>query len=179
MGNDCARCVALAVSQLGTLCVYSFGGALQLEGCFIKYDNTSFLGVEDKTEVVKKRGPSIGYDSDALTRRDAVLASCGTGGGAYKTYRTSNSGDVQGVAQCVGYLSLSECQDCLTEAIERLRTECGTSVCGDMSLAKCFVHYVTGGVRSHATGNGKHHHGWWFLILGSWFFIGLINYTSF
>uniref|UniRef100_A0A2N9HXD2 Vacuolar iron transporter n=1 Tax=Fagus sylvatica TaxID=28930 RepID=A0A2N9HXD2_FAGSY len=59
MGNDCARCVALAVSQLGTLCVDSFGGALQLEGCFVKYDNTSFLGVEDKTEVVKKCGPSI------------------------------------------------------------------------------------------------------------------------
>ncbi|GMY37442.1 isoform 2 of cysteine-rich repeat secretory protein 12 [Fagus crenata] len=154
MGNDCARCVALAVSQLDTLCVYSFGGALQLEGCFVKYDNTSFLGVEDKTEVVKKRGPSIGYDSDALTRRDAVLASCGTGdGGAYKTYRTSNSGDVQGVAQCVGDLSPSE-------------TECGTSVWGDMYLAKCYVRYVTGGVRSHATGNGKHHHGWWFLIFG-------------
>ena len=64
MGNDCSRCVAFAVSQLGTLCVDSFGGALQLEGCFVKYDNTSFLGVEDKTEVVKKCGPSIGYDSE-------------------------------------------------------------------------------------------------------------------
>ena len=167
MGNDCSRCVALAVSQLGTLCVDSFGGVLQLEGCFVKYDNTSFLGVEDKTEVVKKCGPSTGYDSDALTRRDAVLASCGTGdGGAYKTYRTSNSGDVQGVAQCVGDLSPSECQDCLTEAIGQLRTECGTSVWADMYLAKCYVRYVTGGVRSHGTGNGKHHHGWWFLIFG-------------
>ncbi|GMY18915.1 plasmodesmata-located protein 6-like [Fagus crenata] len=67
------HCVALVVSQLGTLCVDSFGGALQLEGCFVKYDNTSFLGVEDKTEVVKKCGPSIGYDSDVLTRRDVVL----------------------------------------------------------------------------------------------------------
>ncbi|GMY37444.1 isoform 2 of cysteine-rich repeat secretory protein 12 [Fagus crenata] len=135
MGNDCARCIVLAVSQLGTLYVDSFGGALQLEGCFVKYNNTSFLGVEDKTEVVKKCGPSIGYDSDALTRRDAVLASCGTGdGGAYKTYSTSYSGDVQGVAQCVGDLS------------PRM--------------------WDRGGVRSHATGNGKHHHGWWFLIFG-------------
>ncbi|XP_041015447.1 plasmodesmata-located protein 6 [Juglans microcarpa x Juglans regia] len=150
--SDCARCVARSVSQLGTLCVNSCGGALQLEGCYVKYDNTTFLGVEDKTVIVKKCGaPTIGYDSDALTRRDAVLAYLGTGdGGAYKTFRSSTSGDLQGVAQCVGDLSAGECQDCLTDAIGRLKTECGTAAWGDMFLAKCYVRYTEGGVRSHA-----------------------------
>ncbi|XP_023872005.2 plasmodesmata-located protein 6 [Quercus suber] len=151
--NECARCITLAVSQIGTLCVDSLGGALQLEGCLVKYDNSNFIGAEDKTEVVKKCGPSSGYDSDALTRRDAVLAYLGTGdGGAYKSYRTSTSGAVQGVAQCVGDLSPSECQDCLSDAIGRLRTECGATAWGDMYLAKCYVRYTTGGARSRATG---------------------------
>ncbi|KAG7974362.1 hypothetical protein I3843_06G045600 [Carya illinoinensis] len=167
--NDCAQCVARSVSQLGTLCVNSCGGALQLEGCFVKYDNTTFLGVEDKTVVSKKCGaPTIGYDSDALTRRDAVLAYLGTGdGGAYKTFRSSTSGDLQGVAQCVGDLSAGECQDCLTDAIGMLKTECGTAAWGDMFLAKCYVRYTGGGVRSHTgedynygNGEGNDDHEW-------------------
>ncbi|XWS34449.1 hypothetical protein CRYUN_Cryun21dG0039500 [Craigia yunnanensis] len=75
--GDCGRCVAKAVSQLGTLCLDSTGGALQLEGCFVKYDNTTFLGVEDKTVLVKKCGTLISSYSDALTRRDAVLEAIG------------------------------------------------------------------------------------------------------
>ncbi|KAJ7954305.1 Cysteine-rich repeat secretory protein [Quillaja saponaria] len=72
--EDCSRCVAQGVSQLGTICLDSSGGALQLDGCFVKYDNTSFLGVEDKTVVVKKCGPLIESSPDALTGRDDVLA---------------------------------------------------------------------------------------------------------
>lgn len=59
--DDCSRCVARAVSRLGTLCGGSCGGVLQLDGCFVKYDNASFLGVEDKTVVLKKCGPLTGY----------------------------------------------------------------------------------------------------------------------
>ncbi|MQL05498.1 hypothetical protein EI015_25840, partial [Escherichia coli] len=128
LNNDqCSRCVARAVSQLGTICLDSCGGALQLDGCFVKYDNVTLLGVEDKTMVLKKCGPSIGLTSDAFTRRDAVLAYLQASDGIYKTFRTSTSGDLQGAAQCTGDLSATECQDCLSDAIGRLRTECGAS----------------------------------------------------
>lgn len=138
------------MSQLGVLCLNSVGGALQLDGCFIKYDNATFLGVEDKTVVVKKCGPSIGYDSGELTRRDAVLTFL-AGGGEF--YRVGESGRVQGVAQCVGDLSASECQDCLSSAIGRLKTDCGTASSGDMFLAKCYARYSDGGDQSRS-GNG-------------------------
>ncbi|XP_010271330.1 PREDICTED: cysteine-rich repeat secretory protein 60-like [Nelumbo nucifera] len=140
---DCSQCVASAVRQLGVLCMGSCGGALQLQGCFAKYDNTTFLGVEDKTVVLKKCGASIGYNSDTLSRRDAVLAGLSSGGG---TYRVGGSGNVQGVAQCVGDLSPSECQGCLSQAIGRLRTDCGTAASGDMFLAKCYVRYSSSSV---------------------------------
>ncbi|KAK3221930.1 hypothetical protein Dsin_008955 [Dipteronia sinensis] len=145
---DCSRCVARAVSQLGTLCLDSSGGALQLEGCFVKYDNISFLGVEDKTVVVKKCGPLTAYDSDALTRRDSVLGYLGSGDGSY---RVGVSGNVNGVAQCVGDLSISECQDCLSEAIGRLKTDCGATKWGDAYLAKCYARYSVGGDHSHGS----------------------------
>ncbi|OVA11200.1 Gnk2-homologous domain [Macleaya cordata] len=160
---DCASCVAHAVSQLGILCVDSCGGVLELQGCFVKYDNTSFLGVEDKTVVLKKCGPSVGYDTDLIGRRDALLAGLGSGGGPY---RVGGSGKVQGMAQCVGDLSPSECQDCLSEAIGRLRSDCGTAVSGDMFLGKCYARYSAGGIDSKASSGKRFYHpGWWFLVL--------------
>ncbi|XP_076894039.1 phenylalanine--tRNA ligase beta subunit, cytoplasmic-like [Bidens hawaiensis] len=61
------------------------------------------------------------------------------GNGQY--FRVGGSGSVQGVAQCVQDLSLSECQDCLSEAGGRLKSDCGAAACGDMYLGKCYVRY--------------------------------------
>lgn len=103
--------------------------------------------------VLKKCGPSIGYDDDAMSRRDAVLGALASSGGAY---RVGGSGEVQGVAQCVGDLSLGECQDCVSEAIGRLKSDCGGAVYGDMFLAKCYARYQTGSAHSVYS---KAHHG--------------------
>ncbi|XP_059649693.1 plasmodesmata-located protein 6-like [Cornus florida] len=146
--SDCRECVAHSVSQIGIVCPDSTGGALQLDGCLVKYDNTPFLGAEDKTVVMKKCGPSIGLDSSA--RSDALLAYLTAGG---QFFRVGGSGNAQGMAQCVQDLSLSECQDCLTEAIGRLRNECGSSAWGDMFLAKCYVRYSERGDYSKSDDN--------------------------
>lgn len=135
------------MSQLGTLCVDTSGGAWQLDGCLVRYDNVSFLGVADKSIVLKKCGPSIGYDYDALTRRDAVMGYLAAGG---QYFRVGGSGNVQGMIQCVQDLSTSECQDCVSEAIGRLKNECGTSSWGDMFLAKCYARYSE---RGHHSGS--------------------------
>lgn len=136
----CKDCVASSLSQLKTICPQATGGIIQLEGCYVRYENTSFFGVLDKTEVSKRCGPSIGYDLDTLNRRDAGLAYLTATNGQY--FRSGGSGSVQGVAQCVQDLSVSECQDCLTEASGRLRSECETSTWGDMFLGKCYIRYV-------------------------------------
>ncbi|KAJ4824619.1 Plasmodesmata-located protein 6 [Turnera subulata] len=156
--GDCGHCVARAIGQLSSLCPVSCGGALQLQGCFLKYDNVTFLGVEDKTEVLRRCGPSVGYDSDSLTRRDAVLdyVAAGDGSsGAYKPYRTGVSGDVFAAAQCVGDLSAGECQDCLSDAVGRLKTYCGATAWGDLYLAKCYAKFTKGGARSNGGGGGS------------------------
>ncbi|KAK1437685.1 hypothetical protein QVD17_03481 [Tagetes erecta] len=146
--SDCRDCVAHAVTRLGVICPDASGGAMQLDGCFVKYDGSSFLGVEDKTEVYKKCGPTVGYNSEILSRRDALLAYMVGGNGQY--FRVGGSGSVQGVGQCVQDLSLSECQDCLTEASGRLKSECGASAWGDMYLGKCYVRYSERGFHSRS-----------------------------
>lgn len=106
--------------------------------------------------VFKKCGPSTGYDTDSMSRRDAMLAALAGSGGPY---RVGGSGEVQGVAQCVGDLSLGECQDCVSEAIGRLKSDCGGAVYGDMFLAKCYARYQTGSSQdysSHDYSNAHH-----------------------
>lgn len=150
---DCAACVARAVSRVGVLCSQACGGVLQLQGCYVKYDNATFLGVEDKAVVLKKCGPSVGYEPDAMGRRDAVMQGLVTAGGPY---RVGGAGEVQGLAQCVGDLSVGECQDCLVQAIGRLKSDCGTADYGDMFLGKCYARYSTGKVQtSYKAHNGK------------------------
>ncbi|KZV22315.1 cysteine-rich repeat secretory protein 60 [Dorcoceras hygrometricum] len=148
---DCATCVAQAVTKLGPMCPQTRGGAVQLEGCFVKYDNASFIGLEDQTVVMKKCGPSDGYSGDEMSLRDAMLASLNGAGGAY---RVGGSEDVEGVAQCVGDLSSGQCQDCVAEAIRRLKAECGGAVFGDMFLGKCYARYST---RAAQVYQNQHH----------------------
>ncbi|KAI9082195.1 hypothetical protein K1719_035935 [Acacia pycnantha] len=145
---DCSHCVAQAVSQLVTICTDFTGGALQLDGCFVRYDDSEFLGGEDNTLVLKKCGLPDGFNSDVLTMRDAVLEYLETSDGVYKMFRTTGSGNLQGMAQCVGDLSAIECQDCLSNAIGRLRVECGPVQWGQIYLAKCYVRYSEGGYDS-------------------------------
>ncbi|XP_048137005.1 plasmodesmata-located protein 6-like [Rhodamnia argentea] len=147
---DCSSCVSHAVSQLGTTCAGSSGSTFQLEGCLVRYDNTTFLGAQDKTVMLRRCGPLTGdANSDELTRRDAVLGYVGAGDGTYKPYRTGSSGSVQAVAQCVQDLSNGDCQDCLAEAIGQLKSDCGAAKWGDMYLAKCYVQYSDG---NHTSG---------------------------
>ncbi|XP_042029159.1 plasmodesmata-located protein 7-like [Salvia splendens] len=150
---DCATCVAEAVSRLGPLCPQACGAAVQLDGCFAKYDNVSFIGAEDKAVVAKKCGPSGGFDADQMALRDAVLAGLSRAGGPY---RVGGSADVQGVAQCVGDLSNGQCQDCLTDALRQLKAECGGAVFGDMFLGKCYARYSTSGAHAYTQPNHDH-----------------------
>ncbi|QCD98462.1 plasmodesmata-located protein 7 [Vigna unguiculata] len=148
---DCAACVTRAVARAGQLCPAACGGVVQLDGCFVKYDNSTFLGVEDKTVVLKRCGPSMGLGSGTTGERDAVLGGLASSGGFF---RVGGSGEVKGVAQCCGDLSFAECQDCVGDAIRRLRSECAAAEYGDVFLGKCYVRFSTNGARAY---NNKAH----------------------
>ncbi|KAJ9554255.1 hypothetical protein OSB04_018300 [Centaurea solstitialis] len=151
----CRECMASSVSQLKKTCPMAIGGTIQLEGCFMKYDNMSFFGAEDKTEMWKRCGTSIGYNSNVLNRIDAALTYLIVENKQY--FYGGRYESVQGVVQCVQDLSLSECQDCLLEARGRLRSECETSTSGDMYLGKCYIRYVDQEFQ-HNAGKRYHHH---------------------
>ncbi|KAE8696872.1 Cysteine-rich repeat secretory protein 60 [Hibiscus syriacus] len=141
---DCATCVARAITKVGSYCPTACGGAVQLQGCYVKYDNASFLGAEDKNVVYKKCGPSVEYakEEEIVGRRDAVMGGLMSDGGMF---RVGGSGEVQALAQCMGDLGVGECRDCLSEAIGRLKSDCRAAVYGDLFLGKCYARFSTVG----------------------------------
>ncbi|KFK41486.1 hypothetical protein AALP_AA2G136800 [Arabis alpina] len=147
--TSCSSCVSRAIAKVGTICSNAYCGFLQMENCFVRYDNSSFFGVQDKSVMLKKCAPLMGFnDQDALTRVSDVIGSLGSGGGPY---RIGGNGDVQGVAQCTGDLSQGQCQDCLSDAIGRLRSDCGMAQWGYVYLSKCYARFSSGGSHANQT----------------------------
>lgn len=150
--SDCRDCVVSSVSRLKKTCPMSTSGTIQLEGCFIKYDNISFFGVEDKMEVFKRCSPSIGYNSDILTSIDDALVNLISGTGEY--FRVDVFGSVQVMSQCVQDLSV---KIVFWKHVRRcMRSECETSTWGDMFLGKCYIRYGDGGFH-HINGKSLPH----------------------
>uniref|UniRef100_A0A0D9ZNL0 Gnk2-homologous domain-containing protein n=1 Tax=Oryza glumipatula TaxID=40148 RepID=A0A0D9ZNL0_9ORYZ len=144
LGNaDCAACVRDAVGQLNEVCAAAYAASLQLEGCYVRYDSSNFVGQPDNAMVYRKCSTSTSGDGDFLKNRDAVLAALQ--GGLANGYKVSSSGNVQGVSQCLGDLAAGDCTTCLAQAVGQLKGTCGTSLAADVYLAQCYVRYWANG----------------------------------
>ncbi|CAD6262910.1 unnamed protein product [Miscanthus lutarioriparius] len=145
-GADCAACVRDALAQLSQVCAAAYAASLQLEGCYVRYDSTNFLGTPDAAMVYRKCSTSSSSDGGFLSNRDAVLGDLQQGvGGASGGYKVSSSGSVQGVAQCLGDLAAADCTACLAQAVGQLKGTCGTALAADVYLAQCYVRYWANG----------------------------------
>ncbi|CAA6664796.1 unnamed protein product [Spirodela intermedia] len=141
--------------RLSSLCSAAYGGALQLQGCYLRYGNESFLGQSDKSIAYQKCGPGAGSGNygDLIGMRDSVLAAINVGAGG--PYRVARAGYVEGMAQCVGDLSAIQCGGCLADAINALRSACGLAVSGEVYLAKCYAKYWSKGGYGSPSSHGK------------------------
>ncbi|KAI5013963.1 hypothetical protein ZWY2020_055353 [Hordeum vulgare] len=140
--GECAACVRGALAQLDQVCPGASAASLQLEGCYVRYDSTNFVGRPDTAMVYRKCSASTSADAGFLGSRDAVLGALQAAAGGY---RTGSSGGVQGVSQCLGDLAAADCTACLAQAVGQLKGACGTALAADVHLAQCYVRYWASG----------------------------------
>uniref|UniRef100_A0A803NW48 Gnk2-homologous domain-containing protein n=1 Tax=Cannabis sativa TaxID=3483 RepID=A0A803NW48_CANSA len=145
---DCSKCIESAVNQIGLVCPYSYGAALQLEGCYVRYEHSDFLGKIDTGVRYKKCSKSVNNDVEFFRRRDDVLADLESA----ISFRVSSSGLVEGFAQCFGDLSPNDCSSCLAEAVGKLKTLCGSAAAADVFLAQCYARYWASGYYELSSG---------------------------
>ncbi|KAK7293273.1 hypothetical protein RJT34_16136 [Clitoria ternatea] len=139
---DCSKCVARSVNQIGLVCPYALGASFQLEGCYVRYEHSGdFLGKLDTSIRYKKCSKAVTNDVEFFRRRDDVLADLQAANG----FRVSSSGLVQGFAQCLGDLSVSDCSSCLVDAVGKLKSMCGSAAAADVFLGQCYARYWASG----------------------------------
>ncbi|KAF9687718.1 hypothetical protein SADUNF_Sadunf02G0122100 [Salix dunnii] len=139
--TDCSRCIESAVNQISLVCPYSYGAALQLESCYVRYEHIDFLGRLDKKLKYIKCSKSVNNDVEFFKRRDDVLADLSTAMG----FKVSSSGSVEGYAQCFGDLSSSDCSSCLVDAVGQFKNLCGSAAAAAVYLGQCYARYWESG----------------------------------
>ncbi|XP_044403646.1 plasmodesmata-located protein 8 [Triticum aestivum] len=134
--GECVACVREAVARLGAV-------SLQVDGCYVRYDASDFVGRADNTVAYRKCSSGSSEDAGFLKSRDAVLrelqARAATG------YKLTGSGTVQGVAQCLGDIAAPDCAACLAQAVVQLKGTCGSALAADVYLEQCYVKYWLNG----------------------------------
>lgn len=141
--RDCSACVANLVSQIQLVCPYNYRATLQLDRCFVRYEDIDFLGKLDTNLRFHKCGKGNGNgDVEFLKRRDDVLGDLQQAGSGF---RVSSSGSVEGYAQCVGDLNGADCSTCLADAVTQLGNLCGSAAAADVFLAQCYARYWASG----------------------------------
>ncbi|TKY63691.1 Cysteine-rich repeat secretory protein 15 [Spatholobus suberectus] len=143
---ECSKCVKSCVNQIGLVCPLALGASLQLEGCYLRYENVDFLGKPDTSLRYKKCSKAVTNDDEFFRRRDDVLADLQAANG----FGVSTSGFVEGFALCLGDLSVADCSSCLAEAVGKLRSICGSAASADVFLAQCYARYWEAGYYDEA-----------------------------
>lgn len=138
---DCSKCIESAASQVGLVCPYAYGANLQLDTCLVRYEHFDFLGEDDTSLRFKKCSKSVSNDVEFFRRRDDVLADLQRAVG----FRVSTSGLVEGLAQCLGDLNAADCAYCLSDAVGKLKSLCGSAEAADVFLAQCYARYWASG----------------------------------
>eukprot|EP00253_Pinus_taeda_P021937 PITA_21937 len=122
--NECSECVSAADAQIKNYCHQSNGGRIHLDGCFLRYENTSFYGQDldyGQSHLCASTNDSdpqtFSQRATALSRRLVENASVNNG------YATGSiDGSLYGLAQCWPTLTNSSCQRCLAKAQNQLLT---------------------------------------------------------
>ncbi|KAH9309037.1 hypothetical protein KI387_036948, partial [Taxus chinensis] len=149
--EECVKCKQSIVAQATSLCGSTVAARVQLRGCYLRYENSDFLGTPEQQHLVYKAcSPETTTEPGFFYRRDNVLTGLEEGSFSGNNFRVTSSGDskagppVYGYAQCEGDLSWTECADCVFKAATDVKDICAASVAGQVYLQKCYVTYTQG-----------------------------------
>ncbi|KAK1309253.1 Cysteine-rich repeat secretory protein 3 [Acorus calamus] len=160
---DCRTCVSRIQDTSDRLCGRVAAARIQLAGCYGLYAVGGPPAVSGTAMLFKTCSANQAVGGGFEERRDTafsmVQAGMGGGGGFYVTTYES----VYAMGQCEGDLSVSDCGECVTEAVQKAEVECGSAVAGQVYLERCYFSYSyypngvpSGGGDGGGGGGGSH-----------------------
>ncbi|CAI9118043.1 OLC1v1019550C2 [Oldenlandia corymbosa var. corymbosa] len=138
---DCYSCVSQLPTLIDKLCGKPVAARIQLLGCYMLYEVQGFPEISGLELLYKtcstKNAGGAGFEEI----RDTALNSLENGMGSGNGFYTTNYQSMYVLGQCEGDLGSSDCNSCVTTAVQRAQVECGSSVSGQIFLGKCFIGY--------------------------------------
>lgn len=142
--RQCSKCITGAVTQLKAYCSRSLGGRIYLDGCFVRYEDSSFDGqAVDAGNSSNCLYSTNSSDPRFSERAQALSTQLITNASANNNYAVGSiNGSLYGLAQCWPSLSNNSCQTCLNDT-RNLLLECTPMSEGRGLEAGCFMRYST------------------------------------
>eukprot|EP01018_Ginkgo_biloba_P008803 Gb_08282 [translate_table: standard] len=145
--TDCSLCFSQARTRLFPSCVNDNGARIYLEGCFLRYENSSFYNQTVADGDTKICGSDKSSQSQTFFENTQQLmnelSNEAPGNGGFSMGSTQGpSTKIYGFAQCWKTLSKSLCRDCLLNASAKILA-CSPSLEGRALNAGCYMHYST------------------------------------
>ncbi|KOM32788.1 hypothetical protein LR48_Vigan01g234400 [Vigna angularis] len=135
---DCYMCFSQARLVLSR-CVPKAAGRIYLDGCFLRYDDYSFIreSVDPTHDIGICVSPTVGNDT---ARRVTATVSNVTEEAAERGFAVDGGDGVFALAQCWSTLNKGRCKICLTEAAKKVQ-ECVPSGEGKSLFTGCILRY--------------------------------------
>ncbi|KAL9168917.1 hypothetical protein ABFS82_04G045600 [Erythranthe guttata] len=140
--EDCSRCVKRTPDFAQKLCGGAIAARVQLGGCYLRYEIAGFRQVSG-TELLYKvcgstRASGAGFGDRLELGFEEIVKGVGSGNGGYyaAVYQS-----VYVLGQCEGDLGGGDCVNCVKNAIDRAKSECGSSIAAQIYLQRCYISY--------------------------------------
>ncbi|KAK4441559.1 Plasmodesmata-located protein 2 [Sesamum alatum] len=143
--DDCNNCVRRAQALAQKLCGQAVAARVQLNACYLRYEISGFRQTSP-TELLYKvcgstRASGAGFGDRLDTALEEIVKGLGSGrnsGGFYAAGFQS----VYVVGQCEGDLDGGDCVNCVKNAIDSAKSECGSSISAQIYLQQCYISYT-------------------------------------
>lgn len=146
--QDCKKCSAAASRMAYEDCPNAIGARIQLEFCFIRYENYTFASVLDTNVVaalenVKSNGEIEGFNHTlgTLVKTLAGKAPLNVKRFATESLVVNSSVTIYGLEMCQRSLAGPDCGVCLREAITAMNACCSSQVGAQLYLGSCTVRF--------------------------------------
>lgn len=146
--HDCQSCSAAASQLAYQDCPNAIGARVQLELCFIRYENYTFASDLDTKVSYALENVKSSHDIQAFNYTLANLVETLAGEAPLNVNRfatgawvVNSSVTVYGREMCLRTLTAPDCGVCLREAIRAMDECCSSQIGAQLYLGSCSVHF--------------------------------------
>ncbi|KAK2978147.1 hypothetical protein RJ640_029141 [Escallonia rubra] len=163
--DDCKDCVSRLPDVLQKVCGKAVAARVQLGACYMRYEVFGFREVPSTELLYKVCGSTQASGTGFGDRLDSALGEIAKGVQSGNGFYAGGYESVYVLGQCEGDLASGDCVDCVKSAVERAKSECSTSISGQIYLQQCYISYTyypngvpgnsASGTREEDMGTGK------------------------